>query len=47
MLYNTNIDKISKEGQKKGPTILDNIVQLPTAPKIEGLMVTKNNLKSY
>lgn len=35
MLYNTNIDKISKEVQKNGPTILDNIAQLPTAPKIE------------
>ena len=35
MLYNTNIDKISKEGQKNGPTILDKLAQLPTAPKIE------------
>jgi hypothetical protein len=47
MLYNTNIDKISKEGQKNGPTILDNIAQLPTAPKIEAFTGQKSNLKTY
>jgi hypothetical protein len=43
MFDNTNIDKFSKSGA----IILDNIAQLPTAPKIEGLEGTKTNLKSY
>jgi hypothetical protein len=43
MFYNTNIDKFSKSGA----IILDNIAQLPTAPKIEGLKGAKTNLKSY
>lgn len=43
MFDNTNIDKFSKSGA----IILDNIAQLPTAPKIEGLKGTKTNLKTY
>ena len=43
MFDNTNIDKFSKSGA----IILDNIAQLPTAPKIEGLKGAKTNLKSY